>query len=69
MVPGVFDKFRELADSHKKPVIIASEIPMIGGDTENKMALAIGKNGHVCYLKPEDAAMVMASLADFARQK
>jgi acyl-CoA synthetase (NDP forming) len=61
-----FEGLMELAERHKKPVIVASEFPVSALDLENRMAATLGEMGCVCYFKPEDAARVMASLATYA---
>lgn len=66
---GIRDSFQEflgLADRYQKPVIVASEFPTTAVDIESRMAGMLGEIGGVCYLTPEDAAMVMASLANYA---
>lgn len=62
----VFDEFMRLADQYQKPVIIASELPFSVENLEDRMALMLGQMGCVCYPSPEDAAIVMASLAGYA---
>ncbi len=61
----VFDKFMGLAHHYQKPVIIASELPFSVENLESRMALMLGQRGYVCYPSPEDAAIVMASLAGY----
>ncbi len=66
---GIRDAFQEslsLADRYQKPVIVASEFPTTSVDIESRMDGMLGKMGGVCYFTPEDAAMVMASLANYA---
>ena len=55
-----------LAHQYQKPVVIGSELPVFVGDLENRMTLMWGKRGYVCYPSPEEAALVMASLVDYA---
>ena len=62
----VFDKFMGLAHHYQKPVIIASELPFSVESLEHRMTLMLGQRGYVCYPGPEDAAIVMASLAVYA---
>jgi len=56
-----------MADNYQKPVIIGSELPFVGGDLESQMAYMLGKKGYICYPGPEDAAVVMASLASYGQ--
>ncbi len=64
-VDEAFDKFMGLAHHYQKPVIIASELPFSVENLESRMALMLGQRGYVCYPSPEDAAIVMASLAGY----
>jgi len=57
----------ELAHQYQKPVVIASELPFATGELESRMAHLLGKNGYVCYPRPEDAAMVMVNLGNYAK--
>jgi len=61
-----FQKLLGIADRHQKPVIVASEFPNTDIDIESRLAGMLGNIGSVCYLTPEDAAIVMARLADYA---
>ncbi len=61
-----FERIMEMAESHRKPIIVASEFPTSALDLENRMAATLGKTGCVCYFTPEDAARVMADLASYA---
>jgi acyl-CoA synthetase (NDP forming) len=61
-----FQKLLGMADRYQKPVIVASEFPNTAVDIESQMAGMLGTIGGVCYLRPEDTARVMASLADYA---
>jgi len=65
-IHAVFHEFMGLADQYQKPVIIASELPFSVENLEDRMALMLGQMGCVCYPSPEDAAIVMASLAGYA---
>jgi len=65
-VRRVFERFDQMAETYKKPVVVASEIPVVGPDLEARMAEVLGPKGYVCYQTPEDAATVMAALADYA---
>jgi acyl-CoA synthetase (NDP forming) len=67
MIGDVYDQFMGLADSYQKPVIIGSEFPFALGDLETRMAYMLGERGYICYPGPEDAAVVMASLASYAQ--
>ena len=64
-VGEVFDKFMGLAHHYQKPVIIASELPFSVENMETRMALMLGQKGYICYPSPEDATIVMASLAGY----
>lgn len=68
-IQDVFHALLSLADRFQKPVIVASEFPNTAADIESQMAGMLGKIRGVCYLTPEDAAMVMASLADYAEYR
>jgi acyl-CoA synthetase (NDP forming) len=61
-----FHKILGMADRYQKPVIVASEFPSTALDIENQLASMVGQIGGVCYLRPEDTAMVMAGLAYYA---
>ena len=67
MIPDIFRKFMELAHQYQKPVVIASELPFPTGELESRMAHLLGDGGYVCYTRPEDAAMVMINLVNYAR--
>jgi len=65
-IGDAFQKLLSMADQHQKPVIVASEFPVDALNIESRVSGVAGKTGGACYLKPEDAALVMASLADYA---
>jgi len=62
----VYDQFMGLADRYQKPVVIGTEFPFAIGDVESQMASVLGEKGYICYSNPDDAALVMASLASYA---
>ena len=66
IIIDVYDQFMGLADMYQKPVVIGSEFPFAIGDLENQMATMLGEKGYICYPRPDDAAVVMASLASYA---
>jgi hypothetical protein len=66
MIIDVYDQFMELADRYQKPVVIGTEFPFAIGDVENQMATMLGEKRYICYPRPDDAAVVMASLASYA---
>jgi hypothetical protein len=55
-----------LAEKYQKPVVVGTEFPFAIGDLENRMASMLGEKGYICYHSPDDAALVMASLASYA---
>jgi acyl-CoA synthetase (NDP forming) len=66
MIIDVYDQFMGLADRYQKPVVVGTEFPFAIGDLENRMASMLGEKGYICYHSPDDAALVMASLASYA---
>lgn len=66
LIVDVYDQFMELAERYQKPVITGSEIPVPIGDLEQRIAIALGKKGYVCYPSPEEAVLAMASLAAYS---
>ena len=66
IIMHVYDQFMGLADRYQKPVAIGTEFPFAIGDVENRMASMLGEKGYICYRSPDDAALVMASLASYA---
>jgi acyl-CoA synthetase (NDP forming) len=67
MTGDVFDQLMGFADSYQKPVIIASELPLVADELERQLAYMLGERGYICYPRPEDAAQVMACLASYGQ--
>ena len=66
IIIDVYDQFMGLADRYQKPVVIGTEFPFAIGDVESQMASMLGEKGYIYYSNPDDAALVMASLASYA---
>jgi hypothetical protein len=64
-----FHKLLCMADRYRKPVIAASEFPSTAVDIESQLPGMLGKIGGVCYSRPEDTAIVMAKLAEYAEYR
>jgi len=65
IIMDVYDEFMGLADRYQKPVVVGTEFPFAIGDVESRMASMLGEKGYICYHSPDDAALVMASLASY----
>ena len=65
-IGDVFDQIMGLADSHGKPIIVASDLPFDDSYLKGEMLQRIGERGGVCHILPDHAAVVFASLARYA---
>jgi acetyltransferase len=68
-IKDAFQKLQQLGDQYQKPVIAASEFPNTVLDIEGRMAEMLGKTGQVCYLRPDDTAVLMAGLAHYSQYR
>ena len=65
-VGGIFDKFNELSDKYKKPIIVASEPMAFAADMARKIARALADRNSVCYDMPHQAATAFSNLARYS---
>jgi acyl-CoA synthetase (NDP forming) len=66
MIVDIYDQFMELIEKYQKPVITGSEIPVPIGDLEQRIAIALGRKGYVCYPSPEEAVLAMSGLVAYS---
>jgi len=65
-IAGIFDKFHELSDKYKKPIIVASEPMAFAANLTREIVRTLADMNSVCYDMPHKAATAFANLAKYS---
>jgi len=65
-IAGIFDKFHDLSDKYKKPIIVASEPMAFAANLTRKIVRTLADMNSVCYDMPHKAATAFANLAKYS---
>ncbi len=65
-IAGIFDKFHELSNKYKKPIIVASEPMAFAANLTRKIVRTLADRNSVCYDMPHKAATAFANLAKYS---
>jgi len=69
MLVGSFQEVKDISGKYVKPVVFAAEFPVPRGDIrfQHKARRALSRKNMVCYSMPDEAAMVLSSMAIYSQ--